>query len=136
MGKMEHRSMQSNTCDCHSRVLPFFGVGNCNHWDICIYYLAFWYLHFIAHGEELVYKKSVYFFTNNEQYIHSDFHSSNAKKPCSNAPGNWNLLSIPLKVTTIRPPSMPLTCPIPNALCLTIVPAFTPEVSTFTVGLG
>ena len=55
---------------------------------------------------------------------------SSDKNPCSKAPGNWNVLSFPWKLTTILDPSIPM----PKALCFTIVPAWTPLVSIFITG--
>ena len=62
-------------------------------------------------------------------------YSSSFKNPCSKAPGNWNILSMPLKVTTIRPPSMPFTWPELKALWVTMVPAWILEVSRVVLGL-
>ena len=54
------------------------------------------------------------------------------KKPCWNAPGNWNFFSSPPKEITIIPFCMLTTVPVPNALCTTLTPGAMSETSTGT----
>ena len=58
------------------------------------------------------------------------------KKPCWNAPGNWNFFSNPPKETAITPFWMLCTIPVPNALCATVEPTATPETSACGAGRG
>lgn len=50
------------------------------------------------------------------------FYLVSRRKPCWNAPGNWNFFSKPSKETVITPFSMVVTFPVPKALCVTMEP--------------
>ena len=50
------------------------------------------------------------------------FYLVSRRKPCWNAPGNWNFFSKPSKETVITPFSMVVTFPVPKAWCVTMEP--------------
>ena len=50
------------------------------------------------------------------------FYLVSRRKPCWNAPGNWNFFSKPSKETAITPFSMAVTFPVPKAWCVTMEP--------------